>query len=282
MRRLRLLAAALAGSLLAACALIAGLPDYEEKKAGNAEGGPDSPSPVPPPPPSEAGDDGPGGPDAMLAFACDASPMTAPFGYWPLDEGSGLVAFDCTAQGNHGDINGASWTPPPRVGAHALAFDGDSSVELRNPPQFAITGAISVTAWTFVTDVSTAGRIVSKGGGPNDRGWEINVESTGTIGFMISPDAGAEIRAEATTFQTGKWVHVAGVFDPGIAVRFYLDGTLAQEVTTNIPATQNNTAHTVAFGRRPENICCGLKGYIDDVRIFKRALSSAEVAILAR
>jgi hypothetical protein len=287
----RLLAAVLAGSLLAACALIANLPDYEEKKATGPgqEGGPDSPvgpvPPVPPPPPVSPVVDA--GPDAAF-LGCDGPPNLRPVAYFRLDEGGGTVAHDCIT-GVQGNLSGTARWIAGRVGSNALAFDdAGGAVDFNTVPSFEITGALTVTAWAWVDDVIGAGRIVSKGGLSGDRGWELNVEepnppffANGSLDFHIADGDGGEVRAAAANPPLHTWMHVAGVYEPGVAVRLYFNGNLAKEVTTTLPSQRNST-QPFAIGRRSANICCGLPGRVDDVRIFTRVLASSEIALLAR
>jgi hypothetical protein len=44
-------------------------------------------------------------------------------GLWHLDEGSGVTAYDSTANSNDGMVYGASWVSAGRFGK-ALSFDG--------------------------------------------------------------------------------------------------------------------------------------------------------------
>jgi hypothetical protein len=54
--------------------------------------------------------------------------------------------------------------------------------------------------------------------------------------------------------------------------------TVAVE-TTAIPLTHRDTPQSVRIGRRFD--CCSFEGTIDDVRLYKRALTEAEVKAIA-
>jgi hypothetical protein len=202
--------------------------------------------------------------------------------YWKLDEGAGNGARDCRPNGYHGTHQGtgAAWIAG-RVGPYAMNFNGLGSVTFNNPPDvFDREGAMSVTAWVNVQSFTTAGRILSKGGGPNDRGWELNVENTNVITFRIAVDNMNQVET-VKEMPEQQWVHVAGVFEPSVAVRLYLNGRLAHENTTGVPAVQRRTTHAMWMGNRPGDSCCGFVGQIDDVRFFAKALAEKDISALA-
>jgi hypothetical protein len=196
--------------------------------------------------------------------------------HYRLDEGSGTSISDC-ARGHDGTLVGAATWTSGRVGPFALAFDG-GIVNLGSPPAFDITGAMTIAGWVKVDSFATSGRILVRSGGPMDRGWQLNVEPNGVASFQIAIDAMMTAEA-ADPIPAGKWVHLAGVFEPSIALRLYVDG-VQQAVAVPAPAAQRTSTQPAALGRRPDG-CCDLAGAIDDVRLYDRVLSAADIAILA-
>ena len=101
-----------------------------------------------------------------------------------------------------------------------------------------------------------------------------------TIGFKLTNSSGANMfRYGATTLQANTWYFVTGVYDAATSsLHVYLngqldDGTLLGTVTA---AQQNSTAN-VNIGRRPGSSSFNFNGRIDDVRIYNRALTAAEI-----
>ena len=86
-------------------------------------------------------------------------------------------------------------------------------------------------------------------------------------------------RYGATTLQANTWYFVTGVYDAATsALHVYLngqldDGTLVGTVT----ATQRNSTANANIGRRPTGTTFNINGRIDDVRIYNRALTPAEI-----
>lgn len=262
-------------ALLGACATIVGLEEPTDAPLASADAGTDASSPsvptdAPAPPPSDAGADGDAGPDP-----CSAPGLLA---YWRLDEGSGSTATDCSPGKHHGSVAGATWTAG-KVGPGALSFSGDS-VDIGNPPELQLTGAMTLSVWVKIDSFATAGRILSKSS-QTDRGWEINVDSGDVLEIKIATGATSYLQA-STSFVAGEWKHVAGVFQPGIALRLYVDGVEVDARSTNVPSLQRNSPHPVRMGEMPNESCCRLDGTIDDVRIYGRALTAAEVLALAK
>ncbi len=81
------------------------------------------------------------------------------------------------------------------------------------------------------------------------------------------------------------WVHVAAVYDPTGPLpqkRLYRNGAPSGLPTTPTKAIEYDKAATGAlfFGRSPMEVD-HFKGFLDDVRIYNRALSDAEIAAIA-
>ena len=86
-------------------------------------------------------------------------------------------------------------------------------------------------------------------------------------------------RYGATTLQANTWYHVAGVYNAATSeLHVYVngqldDGTLLGTVTS----TQQNSTANVNIGRRPTGNSYNFNGRLDDVRIYGRALTLAEI-----
>jgi len=78
----------------------------------------------------------------------------------------------------------------------------------------------------------------------------------------------------------GIWYHVAGVYSQGNYIRTYVNGVLDRELaTTSVLGTSTGT---LKIGCEPYNTSGGLfNGLIDEVQIYKAALTAGQVAWLA-
>lgn len=225
----------------------------------------------------------------FVAFSVNVS--TAAFmdnlvGYWPLN-GDGK---DTSGNGINGEIKGNVVPVADRLGNpnSALSFPGvaTSHIAIADTEKLQISGAMTLAAWVNA-DSGMAntlnGRIVSKMAGGGSRSWSLNIESAGLPPtFQIASDGNTVLDAfDPDPLPTGEWVHLAGVFRPGKAMEVYVNGELKGENTAGIPKEQfSNNSQPVLIGAR--NACdnCGWLGSIDDVVIFDRDLSKAEIVKL--
>jgi len=187
-----------------------------------------------------------------------------------FDEGTGSSLTDKSGNGNTGSVTGAIWTTG-RFGS-GLSFDGvNDYVSVSDSSSLDITGnKMSVSAWIYATALAGNDFIVSKyAGGPNDWFFDVN---TGRLEWRI---AGTDHNEPGFSISTNTWYHVAGTYD-GSNVRLYVNAIevySASEtdslVTNDIPLSIG--AHT------PGSLFW--TGSIDDVRIYDRALSQAEIQV---
>ena len=108
---------------------------------------------------------------------------------------------------------------------------------------------------------------------------------------MASPDTGARTFAIAITNSSGgyvgrysssaralnTWYHVAGVYDAAAqTLNIYVNGVLNNgALFGTVPATQRASTVAANIGRRTGGF--NIRGIVDDVRIYGRALSVAEI-----
>ncbi len=98
---------------------------------------------------------------------------------------------------------------------------------------------------------------------------------------FVTCHANGEVRA-ATPTELGRWYHVACVHD-GEGLTIYVDGEVAGDANQETPRTDrtNGTAIGQNGDNSPSTVAEPLIGRIDEVRIWSRALSPAEIAAAA-
>jgi Concanavalin A-like lectin/glucanases superfamily len=236
-------------------------------------------------------------PPALLLAAIGASPARADDSasilraYWPLDERSGQVAHDLSGNANDGQLGSTPW--PDGADPHwvdgrlggGLGFDGDNdyvkvadSPSLETPPTLTVTAGFrgfgSPGEWRY---------LVSKGSlRCNRASYGLYSGENGGLGFYVSSQAGFVVSPLANRrVWDGDWHQAAGSFD-GRAVRLFVDG---EEIGNG-----TSTRADIAYGLPGESAYLGayrgdcdlmLKGELDDVAIWGRALSVPEVGAVA-
>ncbi|MCU0914456.1 MAG: LamG domain-containing protein [Planctomycetes bacterium] len=209
-------------------------------------------------------------------------------GYWPLN-GDGQ---DASGNNLHGTVSKA--TPvADRLGYpdSAMSFTGaaDCSVNLKDPVELRLTGAMTLAAWVNLKKGNTNNcRIIAKSGGGGARSFSLNIEATSggvtfPATFQIGTGGGASNMSvlDKKPLATDEWAHMVGIYRPGEVMEVYVNGELRNTNTTSIPATQH-TANNLAvlIGNRHAATNCGWNGLIDEARIYGRALSAADVTDL--
>jgi hypothetical protein len=210
----------------------------------------------------------------------------------------GLVAFypldgdanDVSGNGLNGTIVGDPNFVEGKIGM-ALDFDGaDDVVELG---MFDIEGQITLAAWIKPDDFEiNDARIISKAQewGGNDHWWMLSTISETSLRFRLKTDDGQDTATLVSdpVLEAGVFTHVAATWD-GSMMRIYADGAeiasmekggTAVAVDPNISAAIGSQPSD-AFASDPSHVAKFFDGLIDEVTIYNRALSEAEVRYLA-
>ena len=207
-----------------------------------------------------------------------ASGLVAAYGF---DEGTGNTVQDQSGNNLTGTIVGATWTTAGMYG-NALSFNGTSSyVDLGSPSAFQLTGSMTIEAWVkAAANPADDGQIVSKS---NGAGWQLKTSpDTGphTFGISVSVNSTTKAQRYSTAVPAlNTWYHIAGVYDAAaLTLSTYVNGVLDNgTLRGTVPASQLNQTANVNIGRRTGGFY--FNGVIDEVRIYNRALSQAEIQI---
>lgn len=201
-------------------------------------------------------------------------------GYWGMEEGTGTRLFEPTG-GNRGTLAGAvlpTWqaTANCMVGT-CLEFNGTAArVDVSPPLTNFPTTAITVSAWVRLTSHVDWNDLVVNNWGETG-GWILFSNAAGTATFGVRAPGGVQHGASgcAAAFTLNTWHHLVGTYD-GATVRVFLNGT--QCATTSALANQTLfTGGTIRFGE----VGTGSASHrLDEVKIFNRALSAAEIAAM--
>src|SRR5262249_20434970 len=174
--------------------------------------------------------------------------------------------------GNTGTIANATWTSSGKYGS-ALTFNGTNArVYVPNSQSLQLTGGMTLEAWVNPTTVSSAWRdVIYKG---ND-----NYYLEGTSDSSSRPAGGGTFAAVggnafgSSGLAPGAWSHLALTYD-GTTLRLYVNGTLVgSQAKTGAITTSTNQLQIGGdsiYGQY-------FSGAIDDVRVYNRPLSAAEI-----
>jgi hypothetical protein len=235
---------------------------------------------------------------ADLAAALDLAPDLAPrdlapdrppdggvsatglVAYWRFDEQGGATVADATGNGNTGTTKGgplwAAGFPAAKFSnPGALALDGqDDYVEIAGKNIPGNAAPKSLCAWFKAVTLSTTliRTIVALFNDTTDVGIQLGLDQGRLAAWYYgypTPLLGATGKVD------GNWHHAAYTFD-GKTHRLYYDGKLAASADSMPGAGAMNRTRLGTY-QAPDEMFAGT---IDDVRIYSRALSDAEVMAL--
>jgi fibronectin type 3 domain-containing protein len=191
-----------------------------------------------------------------------------------FEEAAGTVALDSSGSGNTGTINGPTRTASGKFG-RAVTFDGiNDLVTIADAASLDLTTGMTIEAWVW-SSLGTNWRTVLIKERPGGLAYALYAATdTGRPGAFVDTNAESDARGTAN-LQLQVWTHLTGTYD-GTTLRFYVNGALissravtgALRVTTGALQLGGNTIWSEWF-----------KGRIDEVRIYNRALSAAEIAV---
>ncbi len=215
-----------------------------------------------------------------------SSAAGSPVGNWRFEETGGTQALDSSGNANNGSMIG---NPARRTGilGRGIGFDSvDDVVRVDTPTtDHVLNPATSMTVETFINPSVGYGSsanpgVISKRGTWDD-GWGgiwISTEALtyGKIWGRIYQSNGLDrTLPKVVTIPTDRWSHVVLVADATVSprrVQLYINGAPAGSVTYN--GTLRQSTAPLLIGQQ---LGGRFKGAIDEVRIYDRPLSQAEV-----
>lgn len=219
--------------------------------------------------------------------------------HWPMDEGTGKVARDVVG-GNHGvfERGEPAWVKG-KVGRGALEFSESCFLNCGKGESLNLTRAMTFAAWINKAKDGRKSRIASKHGFFKEQG-----EQGGNGGWLVLCGGPQKINIEWRISTTGedwhggftspnsfpydRWNHLAVTYD-GAVMRAYINGV--EDRGGDFPRNVGGPIHLSsaetllgqdrAYGPRfggPKT--WSFAGTMDDVRLYRRALSDSDVQAL--
>ena len=193
-------------------------------------------------------------------------------GAWcPSLGASGLTLIDRSGRNNHGTLTNMAGQDNWQASGSgvALNFDGLNDYVACGA---ILTGAFSYSAWCYLRTFGPNGKSVHG----NLTGETYCPVFTSTLTFVRSSIANPT-RTFAGTIPLLKWSHVCVTRQPDDLASVFIDGVRS----TTAPQSVTGTFTLNALGRYAGNTTYLWDGYLDDICIYDRALTLAEIRLLA-
>ncbi|MHC4756335.1 MAG: LamG domain-containing protein, partial [Planctomycetota bacterium] len=229
----------------------------------------------------------------ILSCPAWADPIPGLISHWKLDETSGGIAYDSVGS-NDGTVYNALWTAGYFDGG--LDFDGDGDyVDCGNDPSVNFDlndGGFSIFAWIKMASYEDFGdvrAIVVKGDTTgNQQGYQayyLEVLWDGKLRAQLDDGPQPCIFANSNNIiLLDQWYFVGFTAEKASdGLKIYIDGTLENTGDASDIDDVGNESENLFIGRpEDDHNDWFFDGIIDDVRIYNRALSAAEVSQLYR
>lgn len=193
---------------------------------------------------------------------------------WGMDEGSGTLIADA-AGGHDGTLVGGTWTTGPKGGTGVGFTRGLLSNQYVLVPDDAaldLTDRFTITGWARFAGGTAYHPLISKGFGTALNYW-VGFDASNQLLFRYGYRGAIEEVPSGLSVEPDTWSFVAVAVDDD-TVTFYLDGATAS-ATKEDPLTTNDLDPTIALGADSSE---QFEGVLDDVRIYGRALTTAELS----
>ncbi len=212
-------------------------------------------------------------------------------GYWRFDGpdiGSSGIVTDASGGGNGCGIANAPNRVPGIVGQALEFYRNLTTRQYCSISSYAAieTEVFTVTFWVRGKGTSQAegfARVISKtGSATNNPGWEIMVNgSADTVRVRADTSAGtAQDSYGSVTLFDYAWHFVALTVNNG-TWELYKDGASQGTATYSAGTGLANAGQLLTFGVRSNNVNnAGFRGMLDEVRMYGRVLTAAEVTLL--
>lgn len=214
--------------------------------------------------------------------------------HWTLDEGSGTNVLDSSGAGRDGVLAGTpNWQTNGVLGG-ALRFSGTNDYARQTSGTNFLNGLkeFSLSLWVNSAATNTSQGIFSasdSGIPPGGTTLSLSTKTSATCGnstnvieATVSTTTGSVRRISAGNVMTNGWQHLVLTWSNGLAPALFVNGQMDQPGSSfdALSGTLNNCPDFLT-GRGPADSPNSWTGWLDDVRVFPRALNAREIAVLA-
>jgi PKD repeat protein len=203
-------------------------------------------------------------------------------GWWRLEGNGGTIVEDYSTYQRNGTMydmspginNGTSgWTTEGKFG-NAMMFDGlDDRVQISHNSVYNIpiqsSGKITMEAWVYPLNLAYESGILSK-----RSNYRMILRPGGELKFQTFGWTGG---GTSSKVKVNEWSHIAITYDGEIdQLKFYLNGNNVRTVNSYLPNGGTNS-NNLLIGRGHDLTMPTFNGTIDEVRLWKRALTTEEI-----
>ncbi len=193
-------------------------------------------------------------------------------GHWKMDETSGTTARDSSGNNFHGTLTG---TPQWVAGKIDGALQLNGTTDYVTTPNIGLSSnTVTITAWVKRNgdQIGWAGIAFCRTGAASGLGFSGN--AVNQLQYHWNDAAATYSFVSGLTVPDNVWAFVALVIEPSKGT-LYLNGSANSAI--NAVANTAGTLGVINIGQDTADATRRVKGLIDDVRIYSRALTPAQI-----
>ncbi|HLY75815.1 MAG TPA: LamG domain-containing protein, partial [Planctomycetota bacterium] len=192
--------------------------------------------------------------------------------WWTFEEGSGDQVLDATGKGHDAKLVGSAQWVEGKIGGGMRFASPGPTLRVEDAPDLRIPGDLTLALWMKKEgEADDWSCLVGKGEGPA-RNYCLWVEAkTRMVMFQQHTEAWIQVKSNLGVTD-GAWTHVAATVE-GPKATLYINGVKDGEVMR--PQPVSTPASPLGMGWACDHAT--FRGVLDDVRIYRRALSADEV-----
>jgi hypothetical protein len=224
----------------------------------------------------------------------DAAAIPGLVGWWKLDETAGSIASDASGNGHDGALKGSPSWVAAKTG-NGIRLDGTTQyVDIPDSPTLRLEGSWTIATWVQLSALPATTKmytLLAKTDGAGNETYSLRVDNNyGQFGVTAPGSFVAQFATATATdvyalitppsIDAGAWYWLAGTWDASSGqLALYVDGQLAASVTSSkVPTT--GSGQDFLIGDNAGHLAQYTPGILDDVRIYDRALTAGELAML--
>jgi hypothetical protein len=199
----------------------------------------------------------------------------------------GQPILDISPYGNNGTDYGATLVADGKWGA-ASSFDGNDYISINDTNVLDITNTITVGVWAYIDPVANdnaiAGIVSKNDGTLAAGGWQLAWDDrsaygkNNTLSFFVGGSGSAyALAVKNNSIPSAGWYHIVGTYDKDAGgtdeAKLYLNGVNVASADFSSAINANSVPVKIGF----LETSAWFNGKIDEVRIYNRSLSAAEV-----
>jgi large repetitive protein len=214
-------------------------------------------------------------------------------GWWKFDEGTGTEAADSSGNSHTGTLTGSPVWSTRKTAGDCLYFAANTDyVEIANPGNHLDGSNFTVCAWACVTNAAnTYMRVLDRVYNGQLACYVVSsvvgtMSGVAAVSGSVATDAGSKDFASAgpvSSINSNVWAHLAWVYDGTSAtLSVFTNGVLSSAAST-APATNGLKSSTsiIRIAQRADaGGNRGFVGWLDDVRLYSRALNTNEISTI--